>query len=178
MSVVEVVRKSWVERDELPPLHAASWVGLAMAVVTLALVLFTLFGRGLLADAGGETIFFQGWCVLYAAGLAWGWWRMRPRADVLGSFVLSISGLLFQGVSYLLLWGGLAGVFGDHGGRDGDGSSGLSALALGVLLAFAGLFVVGPVFGCIALFATRRGGWMFAAQLLGLGGSLVLALLG
>ena len=178
MSVVEVVRKSWAGRDELPPLHAASWVGLAMAVITLALVLFTFFGRGLLGDLNGETIFFQGWCVLYAAGLAWGWWRMRPRADVLGSFVLSTSGLLFQGFSYLLLWGGLAGVLGEDASRAGDGSSDLSALALGVTLAFAGLFVVGPVFGCIALFATRRGVWMFAAQLFGLGGSLVLALLG
>ena len=160
----ELLRGEDAFAPEVTPLPWLGRVGFAVAVGTLAAVVI-----GLVRSAPpSSSVVFPLWCVLYASGLAASWWLMRPRATVKGSYGLGAGVLLGQGLVYLAFWLPLA-VFGSA-----EVSLGfltdvqlLGAWRIVAVLAMIGALIVGPVFGCLVPFATRRGGWMCLTQWFG-----------
>lgn len=161
----------------LPALSRMGWVGFVVALLTLAAVVISIVGWAGLDGFRVGDLPWTLWVLLYAGGLAWSWWRMRPLPETRDSYALAAGGLLFQGISYLFYWVGAAASRWDATASVGlPFEDALDLMGLSIILALVNVLFVGPIFGLLILFAATRAGWMALTQLFGLVGFLVLML--
>ena len=157
----------------VPALSRMGWVGFVVALLTLAAVVMSIVGWAGLDGFRVEDTPWTVWTLLYAGGLAWSWWRMRPRPETRDSFALAAGGLLFQGMCYLFYWAGAAASRWDATASVRlPFEDAIDLMGLSIILALVNVLFVGPIFGLLILLVTTRGGWMALTQLFGLAGFL------
>lgn len=145
------------------PLPAGGRVGFVAALLTFIAVLveFPGFGRSVPPDA--DDWVFAVWTVLYAGGLAFSWWAMRPRREMPRAYTFITIPLLMQGFAYLAFWAAIIGA--DVAPFDRMGNQGVQAVV--VLVSFFCVAMVGPFLGLGAALFARRGSSMLITQVVG-----------